>query len=76
MDIAALEKLGDSIPSAHPYNVATLSSHTNAVCGCPSTLDYWRSGTSKRVRIIVKHNVECADHKSPGTRDVDGFTRS
>lgn len=77
MNTSDLEKLGDSIPSAHPYNVLSLNAYTTALCGCPMQLDYWRgSGTAKRVRIIVKHNIDCADHHAPGIRDVDGFTIS
>ena len=77
MDLDTLEKLGDSIPSAHPHNIASLCSYTTAPCGCPMNLDYWRGpGTAKRVRIIVKHNSVCSDHISPGIRDNDGFSRS
>ena len=77
MTIEALEQLGDSIPSASPYNIASLSSYTTAPCGCHMELDYWRgSGTAKRVRIIIKHNGECLDHVKPGTKEITGFSRS
>ena len=72
-----VEKIGDSIPSADAHNIATFNSFTTAPCGCGMQLDYWRSGaTAKRVRVIVKHNVDCAEKIYPGTRDVDGIYTS
>ena len=71
-----LESLGDSIPSADDNNIAFFQGGCTAPCHCSAKLDYWRSGTAKRVRIIITHGVQCIDKKPPKTRQVDGFTRS
>lgn len=77
MTLADVEKIGDSIPSADPHNSATFNSYTTAICGCGMQLDYWRgSGSNKRVRIIVKHNMYCSENKTHGLREVDSIYRS